>query len=307
MSFQVTDAFITQYSGAVRFLAQQQNARFRPCCIEDVIRGEKGFMEQVAPTGARKVLARHSDSPLMNTQHARRQITTYDYDWGDLTDRIDRERMLIDPTAAYVTNAGFAMARAPDDEFLAAIFGTAYSGHSGTTALTWPNGNSESTPTQAAGTQVAVNDWSYANGSGNAGLTISKIISGRVAILAGEGDENEEIYLGVDAKHIGNLLSTTEFTSSDYQEVKTLNQQSFHGMRALGVTFVHTERLLKNSSGYYRLPMWRKSGMGIGLTRDAETKVAERPDKRFGIYCYADMAVGAARLEEVKIAELICV
>lgn len=307
VSFTVTDAFVNQYSANVRIMAQQKDARFRPCMIEEQITGEAAYLDQLAPTGARKVQARHADSPLMNSQHLRRRVAPYDYDWGDLVDKLDKARMLNDPTSSYAMNAGFAMARAYDDEFVSAIFGTAYAGHAGATALTWPNGNSESTPAQPAGTQVAVNDWTYGNGNGNAGLTISKIISGRVALLTGEGDESEEIYLGVGAKQIGNLLATTEFTSSDYSEVKALNQKTFHMMTALGVTFVHTERLQLNGSGQYRLPMWRKSGMGVGLLRDVEGRIAERADKKFSVYVYSDESLGAARLEEVKVAEIICV
>jgi hypothetical protein len=307
VSFTVTDAMVNQYGTNVRLLAQQKYSRFRMCVNEEQITGEAAFLEQVAPTGARKVTVRHDDSPIMNTQHLRRRIAPYDYDWGDLVDRLDKVRMLIDPASTYAQNAAFAMERAFDDETIAAAFGVAFAGHAGGTSITWPNGNSESTPSQPAGTQVGVNDWTYGNGSGNSGLTISKVISGRVALLAGEGDEDEEIYCAVTAKQVGNLLATTEFTSSDYAEVKALANRQWNGMRALGVTWLHSERLAVNGSGQTRVIMWRKSGLGIGVARAVETRIAERPDKRFGVYVYADEAIGASRLEEVKVAELVCV
>lgn len=306
MSFTVTDGFVNAYGTTVRLLAQQKYSRLKSCMVVENITGEAALMEQMAPTGARKVTERHADSPLMNTQHLRRRIVPYDYDWGDLVDRLDKVRMLTDPTSTYAMNAGFAMARSYDDEGFAAVFGAAFAGHAGGTALTWPNGNSESTPSQPGGTQVAVSDWTYGNGSGNSGLTISKVISGRVALLAGEGEEDEEIYCAVTAKQVGNLLATTEFTSSDYAEVKALANRNWNGMRALGVTWIHSERLPVNGSGQTRVPMWRKSGLGVGIARDVEVQMAPRPDKRFGIYVYADEAIGAARLEEVKVAELVC-
>ncbi len=304
MSFTVTDAFVQQFLGNVRYLAQQEKSRFRRCVSEDVIVGETGYMEQVAPTAARKVTVRHADSPMMNTQHLRRRISPNDWDWGDLVDKADKVRLLIDPESTYANIAAYAMERAIDDEVIGAFFSVAYTGHSGGTAVTWPNGNSESTPTAPAGTQVAVNDWTYGNGSGNTGLTVSKLISARVALLAAEGDENEERYIAHKATQLGNLLATTEMTSDDYAEVKALVQGKIE--KALGFNFIHSERLQSNGSSQVRVPAWRKTAMGVGFAKDVWGRIAERPDKRFSVYVYAAATLGASRLEEAKLVELVC-
>lgn len=309
MSFTVTDAFVDQFTGNVSFLAQQRRSRLRDTVLEDVITGEAAYLEQVAPTAARKVLARHSDSPIMNTQHLRRRVAPYDYDWGDLVDRLDRVRLLIDPTSTYARNAAFAMNRGFDDEIIGSMFGTAYTGHSGSTAVTWPNGNSESAPTTPAGTQVAVSDWTYGNGSGNAGLTISKLVSAMVALDAAEGDEEEEERYGIiGAKQKGNLLATTEATLMEFGVAKEDLAPLRDGKIAkiMGFELRHSERLQTNGSGYFRVPFYRKSALGIGLAQDIQGQMAPRPDKRFAIYVYADMSVGGARLEEAKLVELIC-
>lgn len=311
MSFTIPEANVLQFGTNVRELAQQKGSRFRKAAIEDMVTGEAAYLEQLAPTAARKVIARHSDSPLMNTQHLRRRLSIYDYDWGDMVDRLDRVRLLIDPDSAYTKNASYAMGRGFDDEWIAAAFGTAYAGHSGSIALTWPNGNSELTPSQPGGTQVAVNDWSYGNGSGNAGLTISKLISAKVALMAAEVDDDDEqlaegeYCVAVTAKHIGNLLSTTETTSVDYNSVKALVDGKINTF--MGFKFIRSQRLLLNGSGYYRLPAWHRSAVGFGIAKDIETQSSPRPDKRFAHYIYCDMAIGAARLEEVKLVEVICV
>lgn len=306
MSFTITTAFVQQFSGAIRFNAQQMYARMRNYVTEDQITGESAYMEQLAPTGAMKVTARHADSPIMNSQHLRRRIAPYAYNWGDLVDREDKVRLLIDPTSAYARNAAFAMERAYDDEIIAAAFGTAYAGHSGSTSITWPSGDGESSPAQPAGTQVAVNDWTYGNGSGNAGLTVSKLISAQVGLLAGEGDDEEEMCIAYKAKQRGNLLSTTEFTSSEYNETREMLRKKIQGTQFLGYTSIHSERLALDSSGYTRVIAWRKSGIGMGVARGAEGRVAERPDKRFSWYVYADEVIGASRLEEVKVVEIKC-
>lgn len=304
MSFQVTDAFVLQFTGNVQLLAQQMDSRLRGCVIEQEIPAEGGYIEQIGQTAARKVQARHGDSPLMNTPHARRRIAPYDYDWGELTDKLDMVRMLIDPTSAYAQAAAAAMSRAIDDEVLNAFFGVAYTGHTGSTSVTWPNGNSETTPTLPAGLQIAVGDTSYGNVSGNTGLTIGKLIKAKMTLLAAEGDTTEEHYIAVNGAQLGNLLATTEVTNSDYNSVKALVNGTIDTF--MGFKFIHSERLLTNGSGYTRVPAWRKSGMGLGIAKDMETMVDRRGDKRFAWYIYADESIGASRLEENKIVEIIC-
>ena len=189
-------------------------------------------------------------------------------------------------------------------EIVAAFFGVAYTGHSGSTAVTWPNGNAESVPTQPGGTQILVNDWTYGNGSGNVGLTVSKLISASVALDAAEGDEMEERYIAVAAKQKGNLLATTEATSADYNTVRALYDGKIDTF--MGFKFVHSERLQLDGNGYTRVPAWRKSAMGLGIAKDISGQIAPRPDKRFSWFVYADMSIGAARLEEAKLVEIKC-
>lgn len=304
MSFSITDAFVQQFSGTIRFLAQQMNVRLRPTVLEDTIVGESAYFDQLAPTAARKRLARNADSPVMNSQHLRRRLAPEDYEWGDLVDQEDKVRTLIDPTSAYSMNAAYAMNRSFDDEIIGAQFATAYTGHSGSTAVAWPAGNSESSPTAPAGTVVAVNDWTYGNGSGNVGLTISKLISASVALDAAEGDEDEERFIVISAKQKGNLLATTEATSADYAAVKALNDGKIDTF--MGFRFIHSERLLADSSGYTRVPVYRKSAIGLGIAKDIWGRIAERPDKAFSWYVYSAMSIGAARLEEAKLVEVKC-
>lgn len=304
MSFTVTDAFVQQFTGNVSFLAQQKKSRLRGTILEDNLTGEKSYLEQLAPTAARKVIARHGDSPMMNQLHLRRQITAYDYDAGDLIDKEDKVRLLIDPTSAYAVNFASAMGRAWDDEAIACAWATAYTGHAGGTSVTWPNGNSEGYVTMPPGTQVGVNDWTYGNGTGNAGLTVSKLISASVALDQAEGDEDEERYILIGAKQKGNLLATTEATSADYNTVRALYDGKIDTF--MGFKFIHTERLQLDGSGFTRVMAWRKSAIGMGIAADVWTMASMRADKRFSWYAYTAMSVGASRLEEPKLAEIKC-
>jgi hypothetical protein len=304
MSFTISTAQVQQFAANLRFLAQQKGSRVRGTHIEDTLEGERRYLEQLAPTAAQKRRARNADSPIMNSQHLRRSIASYDYEWGDLVDREDKARLLIDPESDYAINAGMALMRSWDDEFIAAAFGTAYTGHAGATAVTWPNGDNESTPTAPAGTVVAVNDWTFGNGAGNAGLTISKLISAKTALDAAEVDEDEERTILVGAKQMANLLATTEATSSDYNTVKALVDGTISNY--MGFKFRRSQRLLLDGSGYTRVIAYAKSGVGMGITADIWAKTALRADKGFANYVYAAMSIGASRLEEARVVEIKC-
>ena len=163
-------------------------------------------------------------------------------------------------------------------------------------------------PCPLAGTQISVSSWTYGNGSGNAGLTVSKLIEAMVALDAAEGDENEERYLAIKAKQKGNLLATTEATLKEYGVAKDDLAPLRDGKVAMIVGFetIHSERLLATSDPYDRIPAWRKSAMGLGIAKDISGRMAERPDKRFSMYVYTDMSIGASRLEEAKLVEIPC-
>src|SRR6185503_19042936 len=121
MSFTVTDAFRQQFSGTVRLLAQQDDSRLRGKVMEDTVGGDSAYFEQLAPTSARKVMTRHADSPIANMQHLRRRIAVYDYDQGDIIDKLDKLKMLPDMTSPYAQNIAAALKRGQDDEVINAF------------------------------------------------------------------------------------------------------------------------------------------------------------------------------------------
>jgi hypothetical protein len=125
-----------------------------------------------------------------------------------------------------------------------------------------------------------------------------------MALLAAEGDPDEEMYIALGARQIGNLLTTTEATSGDFNSVQALVNGNLD--RFMGFKIVHSERLLQNGSGFYRIPAWRKSAVGIGIARDIEGQIGVDPGRSFSTIVYADESIGGARLEEAKLTEIIC-
>ena len=296
MSQQIETSRVIQFGQNILMLSQQKASRFRNTVLmEPGIRGKRFSRDQVGSVNARKRTTRHGDTPLIETPHSRRWLTTSTYDWADLVDNIDKLKAIEDPTNVYAQTGAAAMGRAIDDEVIAAFFATSVTGEEAGSTVAFP-----------AGQQVAGNSWAYGQGSGNAGLTVSKLIEAKTLLDAAEAgtEPDEERYIAVAAKQIANLLSTTEVTSSDYASVKALVQGQIDTF--MGFKFIRTERLLVDANSYRRVPAWVKSGMCLGMVEDVISRISERADKNYSTQVYAEMDVGATRMEEVKVVEIKC-
>jgi len=302
MSLEITTAFVQQYASNFMMLAQQRQSRFERAFTRVDIVGKRGSTDQIGQSEAVKKTERHGRTPYTPLPHRRRWINLSTYQWADLIDTPDMVRMLADPTSSYVIAGVAAMNRAKDAEAVAAFFATATTGEDGTGSTAFPSAN-----------QVAVNDWTYGAGSGNTGLTISKLIAARALLFGYEAvddldDQNlPEAYIAVTKKQWGELLSTTEATSRDFSgELAALKEGKLK--RFLGFEFIRYENLPLNGSSYYRIPVWQKAGMGMGFggAEDRKLEVGPRSDLGYTTQVFAEDNFGAARLEENRVVEIIC-
>jgi hypothetical protein len=303
MSTQVSTAFVKQYMNNVDFLVQQKGSRLRNAVnVVTGVRGEQVFMDRIGPTTAQRVTSRHADSPLISTPHDRRRLTPVSYDWGDLIDDVDKLKMLIDPTSPYAMNAAMAMGRAIDDEIISAAFGTAY-GSTGDSATS--GSDSSSSIAFPSSQQVAVGYGSAAD----CVLSVDKLIRAREILAANEADDydlggNPQLYIVANARQMGGLLRQTQLQSIDYNTVRALVAGEINSF--MGFNFIRSERILATSGGDDRVIAFHRSGLGLAVFDDINARISERPDKRFSTYVYYKMTIGATRLEEEKVVEILC-
>ena len=309
MSTQITTAFVKQYSDNVFHLVQQSGSRLRQYTRNETQNGDSKFFERIGSTAAQIKSGRHSDTPLMNTPHSRRMVTLADYEWADLIDDADKIRMLIDPTSEYALAARNAMGRSMDDVIIAAALGNAFGGVGGTSVIAHPNSQ-----------KLASTNGTDAGAS----LNVSALRNARQILMANEVDPDEELYIAADAKQIKNMLTEVEVTSHDYNSVKALVEGKVDTF--MGFKFVHSERLnvqsgalsfayadgtVGSGSGdadtYRRCFAWAKSGLVLSTGTEIMGKISERDDKSYSTQVYAAMGIGATRLEEEKIVEILCV
>jgi hypothetical protein len=307
MSTQISTAFVNQYAATVFHLAQQQGSRLRPTVRNESQVGNVAFWDRIGKVTAQKKTGRHSDTPQTDTPHSRRMVSLVDYEHADLVDNADKIRLLIDPTSEYMKAFANAFGRAMDDEIIAAAVGTAYSGVAGATSVTFPN------------SQIVAN----VSGGAGSNLTVDGLRAAKRILDANECDPSEKRYLVISASQISSLLNQTQVTSSDYASIKALDRGDINSF--MGFDIIHSERLTTvtsstsfntstgavgsgsgDANGYRRCLAFCESGLLLSIGQDYKGRISERADKGYAMQAYACMGIGATRLEEEKVVQILC-
>jgi hypothetical protein len=286
MSNQITTAFVQQYTSNVKLLLQQGGSRLRKAVTQETAVGNSSKMlEQVGAVTAQKKIARHADTPLIETPHAARWVDPIDYEWADLIDDQDKIRTLIDPESPYAKNGANALGRAMDEEILLAAFATSKTGQTGTGTEAW----STDYDTTVSGTGVT---------------TIGNLLEGIELLMAANVDPDEQKYMAITAQTHADILNITEVKSLDYNTRPVMVDGVV--VRFLGIDFIHTQLVNRNATPDDISPLWVKSGLALCLWNDITTKIDPRPDKSYATQVYVKGTFGATRLELGRVVRVIC-
>lgn len=308
MSFQITEAFVQQYKSNIFHLSQQKGSRMRGLVRTEMQVGKRQFFERLGQTAAIIKSSRHMDTPQIDSQHSRRACSLEDYIWADLIDDEDKLRLLIDPASPYSQAAMWALGRSMDDVLIAAMRGNAYSGEAGTTAV----------PLPAAQKYLASADGAPGTPTN---LNVDTLRAVKFKFDASDIDPSIPRHLAISAFELQQLLKNTQVTSSDYNSVKALVQGELNTY--MGFNIVRIERLpLVDAtydtssgavdsgggtlSGARRCLAWCSDGVVLALARDMEAKIDKRADKNYATQVFARMSIGATRIEESKVIEVVC-
>jgi hypothetical protein len=317
MSFNVSTAFVQQYSTNVMMLLQQQGSRLRNCVQNMKFVGKAASVaEQFNAVSPVRNQSRHSDTPLISTPQDKRWMYPNDYDWADLIDNQDKLRMLIDPTSSYAMAGAWAMGRAIDDEIISGVLDANKTGENGTTTISSLYGYNSNSQSVAAATGAA----------SATGLNIAKLRAAKRILLTADLDvDNDQLFCVITAKQHDDLLNEAQAISLDYNNTPVLVNGKITSF--MGFNFIHSERIPGGanfnasinpniSSGSsdgnyttgsrYLVPVFAKSGVALGVWNDIQTSVDRRADKRNSYQVYVTGTFGATRLEEKRCAVINC-
>jgi len=292
MSFQVETALVNTYKSNIEIQFQQKGSRLRQYCRQESQNAEFDFYDRITKTAAVEVTGRHQDTPLISTPHDRRRVALRDFDWADMVDKKDKLRMLADPTSSYTQNAVYALGRSIDQVIIDAAFGTAYTGKTGATTVTFP-----------AASEVAV-DYVESGTAANSNLTIGKLRRARFLLTSTEAQEDGEMLtIAYTASQVQALLRTTEVTDGNYNTIKALVQGEVDTF--MGFKFVRLE-LLPKSGNIRECIAWAQGGLLLAVADDITVDVGPRRDKRNSTQIYVCGSFGASRMWEEKVLRIKC-
>lgn len=284
MSVEITTAFVEQFRANIDLLSQQKDSRFMGKVRMESQVGESGFYEQVGETAAQERTSRHSDTPRVDTPHARRRVTLRTFEWADLIDKADKVRMLIDPTSTYAKSAMMAMNRSRDDIIIEAALGDASTGKTGSTTVVLPTEQ-----------KIVVN---------TSGLTLAKLRIASEILNANDVDPDIRRYMVITAKQLTDLLEDDKLTSSDFNTVKALVNGDIN--EYMGFTFLRSERLTEDVNGDRQVIAWAEDGILLAQSVQTVTRITERGDKSYSVQVFRSEDFGATRMEEDKVVEIAC-
>lgn len=304
MSIQLVNQYTIQYSTNIELLSQQMGSRLAMAVRTGNHTGKQASpVDQFGAVNMQRVTGRLEPKNRTDAPADRRWVFPSDYDLSQYVDSFDALRLLTDPKSAHVENGTNAMARAKDDEIIAAFFADAKTGENGSTTVSFGT----TLTTSAGGLNVSVN-----TGGSASGLNVAKLREGKKSLGSAEVNiETDPLFCAAKMTQLDNLLGETQITSSEFnaQERPVLAE----GMitRFLGINFLRTERLqtgTDDASGTSTaLPLWAKSGMYLGTWNESSPSIKQATHLRGEPWeVYHMLTLGATRLEEVKIRRIWC-
>jgi len=287
MSNLITVARTQQYSANVTHLFQQRGAKLRGLSrMETLVGAKQHFFERLGPTAAVKRTTRHTDTPLVNSQHSRRMVVTVDYEWADLVDSQDKLKMIIKPESEYAINAAAALGRAYDDAFIAAFSASARTGEDGGTLVTL--GNDGATDTDISGAAV---------------LTTA-IMNAKTALDNGDVPL-EDRYLLCKPEFVNQILANTTApvtSNADYNTIRAIVKGELDTW--VGFKWITSTRLpLAASTDWYNF-CWQKNAMGMAIQKDLSVRIDERADKSYATQVYACGSWDGTRIQGEGVVRL---
>lgn len=283
----VDTAFVRQFEATIAHLVQQKQSKLRMSVKVDTdFVGEFKFYDQLGKSDMVEKVTRHQDTPIIDPDHQRRRITKRDFIHNTLFDKEDQLAMIVDPKSSYAENASFAAGRTMDDRIIEAYDGTAKAGKEG-------------------GTDVPF-DSNFQVAAGGVGMTKNKLISA-MQLLDDEDVEEDNRFLALTPEQVGDLLKTTEATSSDFNTVKALVDGSLKTWIGFNFIKISSQRLQVNGAGARLTYAYHKAAIQLAIQKEASARIDERPDKNYAWQVFLNMSIGATRLEEKRIVEIACV
>lgn len=284
-----------QFNQNVAQLVQKNGSLLYPYVAHGGYTGESAeVVKQFGPTAARRGdNTRYGDTPIMSTPRDQRWVFPEYIDWGDLFDRQDLMKMLLDPTSILTKNAKDAMGREIDAVIIDAIFGDAKTGKNGGTTTVFP-------PTSQ---NVAITVGS-ADGATDVGMNVAKIIKARKVLRKNYVNVNagDLCFVG-GASQEEDLFNDDKFVNRRYRRTEVLEDADSNEFFRCHFVFLEEMPLSGTTRSCALFP---SDAIHLGEWETLMVNLAKNPSKKFNWQLYLHQNAGATRTQEKSVARIQC-
>lgn len=300
-------SMVKQFSSNIYHLSQQKDSRLWPLLKrKESIVGEEKYFDTVSGGEVQEKTGRNVDVVFSEMDYSRRRLTMRDYFWATLVDKEDKLRIIHNPESEYAIEARAQLARKMDSIAIAGLLGTVYTGKTGATPLLLPDSQKI----------AAVSGGAFSN------FNIETLRHLKFKFDEAEVEDGDR-HIAIGAAEIRAMLQEEKMTSQDYAAVKALVHGEINTF--MGFNFVRLELLPLLTSaatidlatgevgtgggtaaiGSKRCIAFAGSAAIAGIGANPTARVSERPDKHYANQLYYSMSLGAMRMDESKVIEVI--
>ena len=287
--------YTTQFSTNMELLLQQKGSKLRGKVAEGFHVGKMASpINQVGPVAMKAPVGRYATKVPVFASLTRPWVFPIPGEIDQYIDTFDELQTLVDPKNSYTEAAANATGRYWDDGLIANATGTAQRGQDAS-ALTGE--------TFTSGFQISA---SFGGGSA-CGLSVAKLIEAKRLLRHYHNDlEMDAPCLVIGSQQESDLLNLVQVVSTEFNDRPVLVDGRIQ--RFLGYDIVLSERLPQTTVNVTRgVLAFVKSGLYLGIWKDTDNKIFQRPDLSGNPWDISTTAMyGAVRTQLGKVFQVLC-
>lgn len=325
-NIEIPKHYADMFSANVFYLAQQVKGAIAPYVrVEAHAAGaETVFYDSFKKTKVNKRTERAQQTNLVEVERDRRAVRADWYDWASVIDKIDTAKTIHKPDNPLVKIATWAFTVNKDEVCYEAALGTAYTGRKGLTPVALPLSQKLAAfdpvtpatannikPLNIATLARVKRKFSEKEVGSQAGMYPGATFHflckpGQIEQMLNDPDITTIDRNSVKALVRGEVDSFMGFTFHEWNGVETLNTPfQYQPLTGEVVTGSPAGSITSGTAVYDRCMAWYTDGILLSVGQGLRTKFAERADLSHVKQIYMDAHLGATRMEEEKVIEVL--
>lgn len=319
MAYSVNEAWIQTFKEGIDVLSQQTNSVFENTVKVDTRGGENLFCDRVDSIDFGDLTSSNQATTFTDVPHTKRSVDFVNKTLNLYVDQRDTERMLTDPTSAYMVEGVASYKRIIDDTVITAMLAAANEGKAIGAAFTTVAFDTANQVIDAAfqdGDPVGDGNGTSGDtyGTGDYLLTLAKILRAKAILHTNHAvGAGEKVYCAISPLDEIALLNIPEFKNRDFSDVTPydlmINPDGYIGKWA-GIHWLRSTRLpITDPAGannqYRSCFMYTDSAILLRKPRGLQVNVVgNNAERNMATTINMQFGVGAVRLEEKKVVQI---